>query len=55
MTPAPSDTSTTRERVERLTTDGQRLRFDQLSLQRWRDGKIVHERFVYDPSSLSAA
>ncbi|HKW49625.1 MAG TPA: SnoaL-like domain-containing protein [Gemmatimonadaceae bacterium] len=38
-----------------VTTDGQRLRFDQLSLQLWKDGKIVHERFVYDPASLSAA
>src|SRR5689334_15907142 len=29
-----------------VTTDGQRLRFDQLSLQLWKNGKIVHERFV---------
>lgn len=37
-----------------VTTDGQRLRFDQLSLQLWKDGKIVHERFVYDPGTLAA-
>lgn len=36
-----------------VTTDGQRLRFDQLSIQLWKHGKIVHERFVYDPTSLS--
>ena len=38
-----------------LVIGGQRLRFDQVSLQLWKDGKIVHERFVYDPSTLSAA
>jgi ketosteroid isomerase-like protein len=38
-----------------VTTDGSRLRLDQLSLQLWKDGKIVHERFVYDPSTLAAA
>jgi len=38
-----------------VTTNGQRLYFDQLSFQLWKDGRIVHERFVYDPSSLSAA
>ena len=39
-------------------TDGNRLRFDQLALQTWRgegdDARIVHERFVYDPSTLAA-
>ena len=38
-----------------LVVNGQRLTFDQLSLQVWENGKIVHERFVYDPSTLSAA
>jgi len=38
-----------------LVINGQRLTFDQLSLQLWENGKIVHERFVYDPSTLSAA
>ena len=38
-----------------LVVNGQRLTFDQLSLQLWENGKIVHERFVYDPSTLSAA
>ena len=38
-----------------LIVNGQRLTFDQLSLQVWENGKIVHERFVYDPSTLSAA
>jgi hypothetical protein len=38
-----------------LTIGDQRLRFNQLSVQLWKDGKIVHERFVYDPGTLSAA
>ena len=38
-----------------LVINGQRLTFDQLSLQLWENGKIVHERFVYDLSTLSAA
>ena len=38
-----------------LVINGQRLTFDQLSLQVWENGKILHERFVYDPSTLSAA
>ena len=42
-------------RQDLVDTNGHRLRFDQLSLQRWRDGKIVEERFVYDPATLSAA
>lgn len=37
--------------------DGTRLRFDQLALQTWRgqgaDARIVHERFVFDPTSLA--
>jgi ketosteroid isomerase-like protein len=39
--------------------DGKRLRFDQLALQTWRgqgdDARIVHERFVYDPATLTSA
>ena len=42
-------------RQDLVTTNGQRLYFDQLSFQLWKDGKIVSERFVYDPGSLSAA
>ena len=31
-----------------VTTDGTPLRVEQVSVARWRDGKIVHERFYYD-------
>ncbi len=34
--------------------EGRRFRFDQVALQTWRDGKIVRERFFYDPDSLAA-
>jgi ketosteroid isomerase-like protein len=32
-------------------TGGKRLRLDQIAYQTWKDGKIVHERFYYDPTS----
>lgn len=34
--------------------DGVRYRMNQVALQEWRDGMIVRERFVYDPTSLRA-
>lgn len=34
-----------------LTTDGQDVHVEQVAVQRWRDGKIVHERFYYDTGS----
>jgi hypothetical protein len=30
--------------------DGQRKRLEQVAVRRWRDGKVVEERFYYDPS-----
>ena len=41
-------------RLEYTTTDGQRVRTDQLALQKWRGDQIVHERFVYDPTAQAA-
>ena len=37
------------------TSDGQRYRMDEIAVQTWRDGKIVHERYVYDTASLAFA
>lgn len=37
--------------LEYTSTDGKRWRFDQLAFQRWNDGRIVEERFVYDPAT----
>jgi hypothetical protein len=39
--------------LEYTSTDGKRWHYDQLALQRWENGWIVEERFVYDPSSVS--
>ena len=32
------------------TTDGQEIHVEQVAVQEWRDGKIVHERFYYATS-----
>ena len=37
------------------TADGQRYRMDQIAVQTWRDGKIVHERYIYDTATLALA
>ena len=33
--------------------DGKTYRMDQVSVQTWRDGKIVHEKFYYDTGSAA--
>jgi ketosteroid isomerase-like protein len=37
------------------TADGQRYRMDQMAVQTWRDGKIIHERYIYDTATLAMA
>ena len=37
------------------TADGTSYRMDEIAIQTWRDGKIVHERYIYDPGSLAVA
>lgn len=37
------------------TGDGQQYRMDEIAIQTWRNGKIVHERYVYDTASLALA
>lgn len=34
---------------------GQRYRLEQVAVQRWRDGRIIEERFYYDSASLAVA
>ena len=42
--------------VFELTIDGVgRVRMDEIAYQQWRDGKIVRERFYYDPAQRNAA
>ena len=35
-------------RIEFDAVDGKTVRMDQVAVQTWRDGKIVHEKFYYD-------
>jgi len=37
------------------TADGTPYRMDEIAIQTWRDGEIVHERYVYDTGSLAVA
>jgi ketosteroid isomerase-like protein len=31
--------------------DGRKIRLTEVSARRWRDGRVVHERFYYNPAS----
>jgi len=42
------DTALIESTMEFTNTDGQDVRLEQVSVQRWKDGKVVHERFYYD-------
>jgi len=37
--------------LEFINTDDQPVRLEQVSVQRWEGGKVVHERFYYDASA----
>jgi hypothetical protein len=48
-TPAVGENFSSYENVmEWTSTDGQEVRIEQVAVQHWRDGKIVHERFYYN-------
>ena len=34
---------------------GTKYRMDEIAIQSWRDGKIVHERYIYDTATLALA
>lgn len=38
--------------LDLTTADGYRIRIEELGLQTWKDGRIIHERFFYDPSNI---
>ena len=42
------DVSLVETSMEFVATDGTTVRLEQVSVSKWRDGKIVHERFYYD-------
>jgi len=35
-------------------TEGNRVRMEQVAVQEWQDGQVVHERFYYDTNALDA-
>ena len=37
------------------TADGQQYRMDEIAVQTWENGKVVHERYIYDTGSLAVA
>jgi len=41
------DTSLSEQVMTWTTTEGQKMHVEQIAVARWRDGKIVHERFYY--------
>jgi ribosomal protein S3AE len=46
------DHSAIETHIDMTTLDGYRIRIEELGLQTWQDGRIVHERFFYDPSNI---
>lgn len=42
------DTSIYENVMEWTDTDGNEIRVEQVAVARWKDGKIVHERFYYN-------
>lgn len=38
--------------LELTTVDGYRIRIEELELQTWRNGRIIHERYFYDPLNI---
>lgn len=45
---AEGDTSFYHSRFEFVDIAGETHRYDQVTMAKWRDGKIYHERFIYD-------
>ena len=40
--------------MEFVATNGQTMRLEQVSVAKWKNGKIVHERFYYDTGKQAA-
>lgn len=48
---ADGDTVFVESTIDFIGTNDEPVHMEQVSVQRWRDGKIVHERFYYDGSA----
>ena len=51
---APRGRTIVQSNFEFENTAGQHVRFDQVAVQTWRDGRIVHEKFYYDTGAGAA-
>lgn len=38
--------------LELTTVDGYRIRLEEVGMQTWKNDRIIHERYFYDPSSI---
>lgn len=46
------DRSMVEMHLDATTQDGYQLHIEEVGLQTWKDGRIIHERYFYDPSSF---
>lgn len=46
------DRSVIEMHIDVTTNDGYRIRIEELGLQTWKDGRIISERYFYDPSYI---
>lgn len=38
--------------LDATTKDGHHIHLEEVGFQTWQNGKIIHERYFYDPSSF---
>ncbi|MBW4511631.1 MAG: nuclear transport factor 2 family protein [Scytonematopsis contorta HA4267-MV1] len=38
--------------IDLTTLDGHHIRIEELAMQTWKDGRIIQERFFYDPANI---
>jgi hypothetical protein len=48
------DRSMVEMNLDATTKDGHHLKIEEVGLQTWKDGKIIHERYFYDPASFDS-
>jgi hypothetical protein len=46
------DRSAIEMHLEVTTVDGYRIRLEEVGIQTWKNERIIHERYFYDPSSI---
>lgn len=46
------DRSVIEMHLDATTVDGHHIHIEELGMQTWKDGRIIHERFFYDPGSM---